>query len=445
MIENALDFHFEEVSETLATLTETRLRSWRNGHRPTIPNPDGFGVHFRNPRHPFAQEGPLNICEAWEISRPWFVDPNTSQFSMNAIHPEFWFQGEYDFVYRKEDHVKIVDLKASEGSNFRSEGYVQQLRMYAMLWHVTHNYDQIVDELEIWYVGHPSKKSVSVPTQKETLQLERELKSIFDNIKMGEITMDQCSPSPKAIRLYRPGGIDDGISPKQRCDSCTWHSICPSGTGEDPIIPDTVQLSGSSGINDITPLSDVIVRINIHCDIFSVHTQPGSHLPKIRVQQGQAFAEFNTRSIKEGDSRCQSILDLKKGDSISIENAILQSTHKGELMIKFDVWTQLTIGQQDLDYTSLLSHRTRWNICGNVAYTYEKGGISAAGKPWSRKGVVIFDNTHSIQIEGWDNQWGPQFELLEQGNRLAFVNLSLDAWAAQLKGEFQHNTSFVRL
>ncbi len=56
---------------------------------------------------------------------------------MNAIHPEHWFQGEYDLIYRWDNKINIVDLKASIGAGDRSGNYVEQLRMYAMLWWVT--------------------------------------------------------------------------------------------------------------------------------------------------------------------------------------------------------------------------------------------------------------------------------------------------------------------
>ena len=95
----------------------------------------------------------MTLVEAWEICRPWFVDPGAQKFSMNAIHPEHWFQGEYDLVYRWDGKIKIVDLKASVGKGDRSGNYVDQLRMYAMLWWATHDKKEMVDSLEIWYLG----------------------------------------------------------------------------------------------------------------------------------------------------------------------------------------------------------------------------------------------------------------------------------------------------
>ena len=75
---------------------------------------------------------------------------------MNAVHPDHWFQGEYDLVYRWTGAPVIVDLKASVGANDRSGDYVEQLKIYAMLWHATHDYDQRVEGLQN-LVPRPSK------------------------------------------------------------------------------------------------------------------------------------------------------------------------------------------------------------------------------------------------------------------------------------------------
>ena len=58
---------------------------------------------------------------------------------MNAVHPDHWFQGEYDLVYRWGNQIKIVDIKASLGNSDRSGDYVEQMRMYAYLWWSTHD------------------------------------------------------------------------------------------------------------------------------------------------------------------------------------------------------------------------------------------------------------------------------------------------------------------
>ena len=133
---SGLKFHLAEVENATILFIKKRLTS-SSGSREYWPAPDGFGFEFNGP-HPLTSKGEVTVCEAWEIARPWFVEPEADQFSMNAIHPDFWFQGEYDLVYRWDGEVKIVDIKASKGIGDRSGDYIEQLRMYAMLWWVTH-------------------------------------------------------------------------------------------------------------------------------------------------------------------------------------------------------------------------------------------------------------------------------------------------------------------
>ena len=77
---------------------------------------------------------------------------------MNTVHPDHWFQGEYDLVYQWTGDAVIVDIKASVGATDCSGDYVEQMRTYAMLWNVTHDRAEHVAGLEIWYLGHPSIK-----------------------------------------------------------------------------------------------------------------------------------------------------------------------------------------------------------------------------------------------------------------------------------------------
>jgi hypothetical protein len=445
MVLNAIEFHFEEIESCMNEVTASEIEQWRTGVRHQVPSPDGFGLRFPNGKHPFSGEGKLSFPEAWELTRPWFVNPHAQDFAMNAIHPDFWFQGEYDLVYRWGGRTKIVDLKASNGTSFRSEGYEHQLQMYAMLWWVTHERVHSVDELEIWYVGHPSKKVIEVPTTDQLLEIETRLKSLYDELKLTTPTIEDCPPQPTPIHTYAPGGVLVEGSNDSRCDQCSWSAICPGSKGSDPQIPNEMQLAGTNHSLDIVPLGETVVRLNLKCRVFSVMPRPEPALPAVRIVQGQAFGQFETRSIKPGDPRIETISKLSKDQEILIENAIVQSTFKGEILIKFDPWTQIHFENEDLETSTILGHRTRWNIGGIVAYTFSKGGIGAGGKPWLRKGVVLFDSTGCIHIDGWDNQWGPQYDMLVPGDTVVFSNLSLDAWAAQLRGDIQHNTSFRRI
>ncbi|RJU88069.1 MAG: hypothetical protein DWC02_02310, partial [Candidatus Poseidoniales archaeon] len=125
MCVSALRMHLDEVRICMETVSQTELNNWRDGKRPEIPAPDGRSKEGPNP---IARKGDCTLVEAWEIARPWFVDPDAPLFSHNVIHPEHWFQGEYDLVYRHCGKIRIMDLKASRGGGDRSGNYIEQLR-----------------------------------------------------------------------------------------------------------------------------------------------------------------------------------------------------------------------------------------------------------------------------------------------------------------------------
>ena len=95
------------------------------------------------------------------------MDPDAESFTQTSAHPGEWFQGEYDMVYRWSGTPKIVDLKASIGKGDRSGDYLDQLRMYAWLWWETHDREEQVEGLEIWYLGTGTVKQVTLPSEEE--------------------------------------------------------------------------------------------------------------------------------------------------------------------------------------------------------------------------------------------------------------------------------------
>ena len=162
MIEAGIRLHLDQVELCLNQKGGPNLENWRVGqYRPEWPSPDGFPKNWTFP-HPCAQtsNSPISWVEAWEISRPWFVDPDASSFSETTCHPDDWFQGEYDLVYRWNGKIRIVDLKASVGKGDRSGGYIEQLRLYSWLWWETHSRNNEVEALEIWYLGPGTIKQV---------------------------------------------------------------------------------------------------------------------------------------------------------------------------------------------------------------------------------------------------------------------------------------------
>ena len=162
MVESGLRFHLEEVERCFESDGGPNKEAWRQGERPlgplqmvflTSPLLEGILYRvkalFRGPRLGNSL-GRGSLTQARQVYH-------------DAIHPEHWFQGEYDLVYRWSGTPMIVDLKASVGANDRSGDYVEQLKMYAMLWYVTHNRDETVGGLRFGILVTPASKPSLCP------------------------------------------------------------------------------------------------------------------------------------------------------------------------------------------------------------------------------------------------------------------------------------------
>ena len=54
--------------------------------------------------------------------------------------------------------------------------------------------------------------------------------------------------------------------------------------------------------------------------------------------------------------------------------------------------------------------------------------------------MMLLDETGSMKIEGWAADWSPQYDLAEIGDTLVAANISLDAWAIDVKGQINRNS-----
>lgn len=426
MCDAALRMHISEVSDCLESTEKSVLKEWRSGHRDTIPSPDGRDGLVGN--HPLAASGECTLIEAWEIARPWFVDPDAAAFSMNAVHPDFFFQGEYDLVYRWGGRTRVMDLKASMGSGDRSGDYIEQLRLYAMLWWVTHERKEQIDSLEVWYLGAKVRKTIASPSIEEMEQLENHCQQMWDKLRNNEISMEECPPEPLALRGFSAGGVATEPSEGKRCDHCDWAGICPGGSGNDDLQNGGgYTRSGQMVEHQLTPLQDLEPRLTIHAEVFS-YSQVGEDRPRISVMQGTDYA--TVKILSDGDYP----EDLAKGDMIRLIDVIPGTNYKGEIELKMDPFARIEKATEaEKGDSSLLGFRARWNVIGRVAYRTHKSGISRNGKAWSRKGLVIFDGNASIKVEGWDNQWPAQYEIIKPGSEVVVINGSLDAWAIDVR------------
>ena len=437
---NGISFHLDEVNHCYNTIDDVTLNDWRQGKRDQWPAPDGYGYNLAG-THSLSVTGPVTISEAWEIARPWFVEPESEKFSMNAIHPDYWFQGEYDIVYRWDGNIKIVDIKASKGIGDRSGDYVEQLRMYAMLWWVTHKKQETVDNLQIWYLGANVSKSVPTPSINEMSEMENNLRQLYLDIKFQKPSIEKCPAEPMPLRGFSQGGVSTTAPLDMvRCDRCDWQSICPGGSGKEySLVENEFHVPGLVSQINTVELKDLNVRFNLEVVIDSI-IYPDDKTPELKVSQSNNRARVDILVPKNQEGRITCPQSLIKGQKIYLKNVILTSNFKGELTIKVDPLAEILVSSDGLELQSLLDFRARWNIAGMVAYKYERKGIGKTGREWHRKGMVILNENNSIKVSGWANDWGHQYEMAEEGSYVLLANIELDAWANQINGQIGRNS-----
>ena len=437
---NGIRFHLNEVNICFNTINDATLADWRQGKRDHWPAPDGYGYHLVG-KHSLSVTGPVTIAEAWEIARPWFVEPESANFSMNAIHPEYWFQGEYDIVYRWDGNLKIVDIKASKGIGDRSGDYVEQLRMYAMLWWTTHDKQETIDDLEIWYLGANVKKSVTTPSIDEMLTMETELNQLYIDIKFQKPSIEKFPANPMPLRGFSEGGIPTTAPIDMiRCDRCDWQSICAGGSGDEYSLRENeFNVPGLVSQINTVDIKDLNVRFNLEVVVDSIN-YPEEKPPEMKVSQANNRALVDFLASKNQEGKPTYPQSLTKGQKIFLKNVILTSNFKGELTIKVDPLAEVLVSGEGLELQSLLDFRARWNIAGMLAYKYERRGIGRTGREWHRKGMMILNENNSIKVSGWANDWGHQYDMAEEGSYVLLSNIELDAWANQIKGQIGRNS-----
>lgn len=440
MCVNGLDMHLKEVQRCIDANGGPLLKEWRRGNRPEWPAPDARRYSLSND-HPLADEGAVTLIEAWEIARPWFVDPNAGKFAMNAVHPEHWFQGEYDLVYRWDGKITIVDLKASIGRGDRSGNYVEQLRMYAMLWWVTHGKKEQVDGLEIWYLGANAIKTIPCPDVDEMSKMEAELEELWQQLRQTTPSLEECPPKPAPVRGFKAGGIPTEAPDEVRCDRCDWAEVCPGGNGDDEL-PEggNIQLPGTSTPIELTTIGVLNPRMTLVGEVFSVMGMKEARRPQVTVSQGSKFAKVVFLVDAHEDGRPSWPSELVKGDFVRLENVIPTVNWKGEIELKIDPHACMVHASPDETASDLMEFRARWNITGKLVYKFEKRGVGRNGKEWHRKGLMILDATGAMKVEGWANDWGPQYDLSEVGDTVVVANIGIDAWAVEVRGNVSRNS-----
>ena len=448
MINATLDFHLEEVQRCLAENGGPNLSQFRAGVRPEWPAPDGYPHNWSLP-HPSVGEGECTLMEAWEIARPWFVDPDAGTFSMGSIHPEHWFAGEYDFVYDWDGHISIVDLKAAMGNNDRSAGYVLQLEIYAWLWWETHGRKSRVENLRLWYAGVPAVKTITAPDEGRLLELESQLRTNYEELFLNRSTNIEDYPlQPSPVQQFKAGGVHTGVdeNPLARCRNCDHRSICPNGDNRQEL-PSMESLQHAGRKWPITAASDLQTRIDICGEVTGLLSpqsdDDGNIQIKFNLQQGVDRIEVKNCFFPKPKRITRRIAN---GSHVRIKGGRPTEWNLNPSVELDDVSEIEIIEPEDADGESIVGLVTAGSVVGRVMTirdtTWHKNRTSS-GKPKWR--LTIQDATGPISIVAYSFAMPSGARSVRPGDDIAILNGVYSQFFDQPEIKFQKNTRLAIL
>jgi hypothetical protein len=431
MVIAGINLHLDQVELCLKENGGPYLETWRKGeYRPDWPSPDGFPKNWNSP-HPSAEDvsSPITWVEAWELSRPWFVDPDGSSFSETTSHPDDWFQGEYDLVYRWTGGIRIVDLKASVGRGDRSGGYIEQLRLYSWIWWETHSRNQEVEGLEIWYLGPGTIKDVKIPNKLEMLEYNDELEELYQKIHSKIPDISDCPPNPSPLRYFDVGGkpsnppIDS--NPKARCQKCDLRGICDNSDYQ-LILPSEKRLEKFSHAWPITAMDDIKTRHTVIGEVRELRgpeiNPDGTIALSFRLVDGYERAKVQPHRLGGPTQISRSIQNESR---IKIENA-LTSIWRSELVIDLDSESVITLAGDD-EIAEMIDVETRVNVIGRI------WSINAFpnGQGVARWSITLVDSSGSLGVVAF-KQFIPVISAgLSRGDEIAILNGEIGEFAGR--------------
>ncbi len=448
----AIDLQLEEVVHCMQIDGGPNLTEWRSGdRRDEWPPPDGFPRERHGPPLEAETGGDVTYVEAWAITRPWFVDPDAKPFTETTLHPDQWFQGEYDLIHDWDGTTRIVDLKASVGEGDRSTDYVNQLRTYAWLWWRRHP-NQPVDGLEIWYLGAPesggtARKLVEAPTEDEMRVMEEDLRTLYEKLHGGGIDEAGCPPRPRTIQPHDAGGIPKGDPQpsEKRCGACAHRSLCEA-TDHDANLPDhqTVQHLGLE--HAVSPIATLDPRCTVLGTVFSIRgpsfDEDGAVDFDFELRQGVDSATVkrawgsNPRRIWRG---------LAKDAEVRVVNGIAR-VWRGRLEIEIDDRSVIerADGPSD-DDEEIIDIHTRTNVVGRVWSVDAVRGRLPNGETSTRWSVTLVDESGIGGLVAFKSFVPSTAPSVERGDWIAVVNGEIGEFAGRPQVRFGPGTSLLHL
>ncbi|MED6312974.1 MAG: PD-(D/E)XK nuclease family protein [Candidatus Thermoplasmatota archaeon] len=430
MILEGIRMHLDEVEKCLEANGGPNLKSWRAGEaRDEIPAPDGFPLHWKTP-HPSAQgHGEMTWCEAWELARPWFVDPDSKSFSQTTCIPEGWFQGEYDLVYRWDGSINIVDIKASIGKGDRSFSYMEQLRLYAWLWWESHARSEQVSSLEIWYLGTGTAKSVEIPQFSELEAYESDLGELYQLLRAGNPSIDKCPPNPAPLRHFDAGGVPAeqhiDSDPLARCKGCDYRGFCPKGD-HDLELTEERRIERLGHAWPITPLGEIEPRVEAIGEVIGLSgpelLEDDTIKVHFRLQDGYDRAKVQP-AYNGGPKRISR--SIAEGVRVKVSNA-LPSLWRGELQLNLDADSEVSLAEED-ETASVVDVETRVSIIARV-WSIDSFPDGVGNTRWA---ATLVDATGSAQIVAFKQFVPLSAAAVKRGDTIAILNGEKGEWGGR--------------
>ena len=421
MTRAGLRLHLDQVQACIEASGGPGLADWRKGgSRGDWPAPDGF-PRVWNEVHPAARDsGEITWCEAWEVARPWFVDPDAGQFKLTTSHPDEWFQGEYDMVYDWTGKIRIIDLKASIGKGDRSGGYIEQLRLYGWLWWETHGRADEVEALEIWYLGPGTVKDVPRPSVEELETLTEELSGLYQKIHSRDPSIDECPPEPAPLRYFDEGGIPSATpvdpDPRARCIRCDLRGVC-EGSEHDLELPLERSIDRFGHKWPVTPLGEIVTRVNVVGEVSGLRgpnlAADGTVELSFTLQEGYDRAKVQPSRYGSPTDVTRSI---RNGSRVRIDNA-MASVWRGEVVLDLDAKSSVEVAE-DSDSAPIVDVETKVNAVGRI-WAINAFPDGAGVTRWS---VTIVDQTGSAGVVAFKQFIPIAAAGVSRGDEIAILN-----------------------
>ena len=429
MAVKGIEMHLDEVERCLAADGGPHLSDWRRGAgRSEWPAPDGLPYIWEGV-HPAAGEGEIAWSEAWEVARPWFVDPDAGTFTMTAVHPEHWFQGEYDLIYRWDALPVIVDLKASLGAGDRSHLYVHQMRIYAWLWWACHDEAERIEDLRIWYLGTGTSKKVSAPSLDELRDMSGELRALHDKL-FGEAREDgdtfDCAPAP--LHYFEPGAIPatpaTDADPFARCGVCPHAIVCPR-TGKQAKLTTASHFSHQGRDWPIKAATDIVTRVTVEGEVMGLHgpTIKEDHVEfKFTLKMGPDQIQVANAWMSSPKRLSRAITN---GARVRIEGGV-PTEWKGVPKLELDrnsILRVIDADQKGADTVDLLEIETTGSVYGRVFCIRDTPWVKF--RPFGGKAKLalsIADGTGTIDLMGAGFFVPDMARSIRPGDEIAILN-----------------------